>query len=338
MRYLSLLIICIAISIFLWKNFDINTYRSHHSTSLSSSNTADEKLTFLEGVKIIESPQKEDWLIDYISWAQKELKIAVYMFTLPSLMEAVLDAKNRWVDVKIILEKNPYNATIINQKAVQFFRNNNIVFHETDSQEYSFMHAKYMLIDDIWIIATANWTRSSFSTNREFFVVGTDPIIRDNLRDVFESDFWNIRRKQYDNRMVIWPTDARKKLIKFIESSEKGIDLYMPSLTDEKMILALQEVCLKEKKVRIILNENTENMQKNIILTQNRCPEVRLMKKPSLHAKVLIIDDQSVFIWSFNFTRNSLENNREIGIFLNGKSIYSIVNIFHRDWLKSIAL
>lgn len=38
------------------------------------------------------------------------------------------------------------------------------------------------------------------------------------------------------------------------------------------------------------------------------------MKKP-LHAKVLIRDGDSAFIGSFNYTKNSLERNREIGIF-----------------------
>ncbi|MCB9806572.1 hypothetical protein H6768_01490 [Candidatus Peribacteria bacterium] len=32
------------------------------------------------------------------------------------------------------------------------------------------MHAKFMLLDNQWIIETANWTRASFSSNREFFI------------------------------------------------------------------------------------------------------------------------------------------------------------------------
>jgi len=40
------------------------------------------------------------------------------------------------------------------------------------------------------------------------------------------------------------------------------------------------------------------------------------MKHPSLHAKAIIVDKERAFIGSFNFTKNSLENNREIGIFI----------------------
>lgn len=93
------------------------------------------------------------------------------MFTVPSMREALLRAKERGVDVRVLLEENPYNATSINRETVQFLQKNTLNFYETGDQNFSFMHAKYMIIDDGWIISTANWTRSSFSSNREFFVI-----------------------------------------------------------------------------------------------------------------------------------------------------------------------
>jgi phosphatidylserine/phosphatidylglycerophosphate/cardiolipin synthase-like enzyme len=51
------------------------------------------------------------------------------------------------------------------------------------------MHAKYSVIDDNWIVETANWTRASFASNREFFMVGDDAILRKNLEAIFEGDF-----------------------------------------------------------------------------------------------------------------------------------------------------
>jgi phosphatidylserine/phosphatidylglycerophosphate/cardiolipin synthase-like enzyme len=51
------------------------------------------------------------------------------------------------------------------------------------------MHAKYMLFDNDWIIETANWTRASFSSNREFFLQGRDHEIYRNLEALFSADF-----------------------------------------------------------------------------------------------------------------------------------------------------
>jgi phosphatidylserine/phosphatidylglycerophosphate/cardiolipin synthase-like enzyme len=51
------------------------------------------------------------------------------------------------------------------------------------------MHAKYMIFDEKWLISTANWTRSSFTSNREFFLLGDDVSVLANLSAVFETDF-----------------------------------------------------------------------------------------------------------------------------------------------------
>lgn len=55
------------------------------------------------------------------------------------------------------------------------------------------------------------------------------------------------------------------------------------------------------------------------------------MKKP-LHAKALIRDDSEAFVGSFNYTKNSLENNREMGLFLTGESVRNIMQTFEVDW------
>lgn len=91
--------------------------------------------------------------------------------------------------MRVLLEKNPYNTPTINRETIQFLRENKISFHESNEQQFAFMHAKYMILDDSWIVATANWTRSSFSTNREFFLLGQDTSILTNLAAIFDRDF-----------------------------------------------------------------------------------------------------------------------------------------------------
>jgi phosphatidylserine/phosphatidylglycerophosphate/cardiolipin synthase-like enzyme len=62
------------------------------------------------------------------------------------------------------------------------------------------------------------------------------------------------------------------------------------------------------------------------------------MKKP-LHAKVMMKDKKSAFVWSFNYTQNSLENNREVWLFISGEMVKSISEAFESDWkLSEVAL
>ena len=325
------------IGLFLWKSFDIAEYREHHAQISSERLSIENKQIFEKEVHIRVSPEKEEWFIEYINWARKEIRIALYMFTLPSLMEALLRAKNRGVDVKIILEKNPYNAVSTNREASQFFRKNNISFYETDSSYFTFMHAKYMIIDDMWIISTGNWTRSTFSSNRDFFVFWENTIIMQDLKDLFERDLLDKAWNWHDSRILVWPTNARERILQFVHSSIHEIDIYMPELTDTGIIWELQKICSQGKMIHILLDQKTENMRKEESISHKWCPEIREMKHPSLHAKAIIVDKERAFIGSFNFTKNSLENNREIGIFIYWNSIKNIVNTFQKDWKKSVA-
>jgi phosphatidylserine/phosphatidylglycerophosphate/cardiolipin synthase-like enzyme len=61
-----------------------------------------------------------------------------------------------------------------------------------------------------------------------------------------------------------------------------------------------------------------------------------MIKKPYLHAKVMIQDQKNIYIGSHNFTTNALENNREIGLFLseNQKNSTKIYQDFISDGCK----
>ncbi len=285
--------------------------------------------TFVSDIELRVSPGKEDWLIKKINNTKNRAWVNVYTFTLPWLRESLFRAKNRWVDVRVLLEKNPYNTVTINRETIQFLTENVIPFHESSEKQFAFLHAKYMIFDESWIVETANWTRSSFSTNREFFVLGTDNSILTNLVDIFQEDFTGWKGESTDSRLLAGPTNARERLVLFLDHSEQEVDIYAPSLTDDVLIQKLNDICHRWVKVRILKAEYEENDQK-----YDTCLQVRRMKKP-LHAKVILTDRNEGFVGSFNYTKNSLENNREVWLFIQGKKIGEIVQIFENDWQRA---
>lgn len=94
----------------------------------------------------------------------------------------------------------------------------------------------------------------------------------------------------------------------------------------------LSELCYRKKIIRILLADyQNESDQKPDYGT---CIQVRIMKKP-LHAKSIIRDAKSAFVGSFNYTKNSLENNRELSLFISGEVVKSISQSFESDWKQS---
>lgn len=154
------------------------------------------------------------------------------------------------------------------------------------------MHAKYAIIDMNWIIETANWTRASFSTNREFFILGTDTAILQNLATIFENDFSGKIGHSQDVRLLAGPTNARERIIDFLELSETTVDIYASSFSDKELLTTISELCQEGKTIRILLADYEDG---DSPLENHNCIRAYKMNKP-LHAKVIIRDKKSAFV------------------------------------------
>jgi cardiolipin synthase A/B len=305
-------------------SWDVRQYREHHETNSLSG------YDFLSELQVKKWPISESWLIDMIDHTQKRAWVAVYTFTLPSLREALLRAHKRGVDVGVIMEKFPFWNTSINRETRTFFEKNSIPFHESGEKQFAFMHAKYLLLDSEWIIETANWTRASFDSNREFFLRWSDSNIYRDLEHVFSEDFSGKIGIWKEDTLVVWPTNARERIFSFLTGTTSSIDVYAPSFSDAWLLIQLSQLCYEKKIIRILLADYKDETRPDYW----SCIQVRLMKKP-LHAKSIIRDKNAVFVGSFNYTKNSLENNREIGIFVSGEVAKSISQSFESDWKQS---
>jgi phosphatidylserine/phosphatidylglycerophosphate/cardiolipin synthase-like enzyme len=52
-----------------------------------------------------------------------------------------------------------------------------------------------------------------------------------------------------------------------------------------------------------------------------------------IHAKVIIIDRKAAFIGSINFSKYSIDRNRELGIIvMDPEIIRRLEDVFNRDW------
>lgn len=325
-KIIPIVLMCAIIVLFV-QSCDIMEYREYHTIP-----TVSGEQTFLSEGTLKKWPLSEQWIVDMIDNSQKRVWVALYTFTLPSLREALVRAKKRGVDVRIILEKFPFWNTSLNRETQLFLEKNKIPLHQSGEKQFAFMHAKYMLFDDTWMLETANWTRASFSSNREFFLSWKDSEIYQNLEHIFLTDFDGWTWKSNDVRLLAWPTNARERIIDFLDETKKAVDIYAPSFSDAGLLTKLSQLCYEKKIIRILLaNYDEENTQKPDYGT---CIQVRKMKKP-LHAKSIVRDEETAFVGSFNYTKNSLENNREIGVFMTWEGVKGISQSFESDWKQS---
>lgn len=346
-KYFSFIIVLLFFIIFSfseWKEY-LGFYKNYQNQEESKQvvyqNISDfnlENLREIDDVKLYHTPDKQlmNDLVNKIDWTKSRIYIEVYMLTETRLQKALVRAKERGIDIKIILEKNPYMAYSINTKAYDFLDQNWIFMQWSNPKNFSLNHAKFMILDNEVIISTWNLTYSTFAYNRDFFLFINDKQILEKLVSIFEEDFiWNLVYV-YDNNLVLSPEYSRVKFEKlFLEASE-SIDMYFQYLKDNDLLDVLISKLTSWIKLRIILNQSAiKDNYEEIDKLESLWADIVLVKTPKIHSKAILIDEKYLFLWSINFSEYSLDKNREVWIILtNHDIIKKFKTIFKKDFLN----
>lgn len=254
-------------------------------------------------------PQILERLLGLFRSAKSEILVNVYLLTESAVVDELIAAKKRGLDVRVILEKDPYKLPGANRKSADRLRSAGVdLFQSRDA--FAFVHAKYAVADGTsYVFSTGNYASTSFRKNREYFVFGNDPSMASFLHSLFLADF---RGSPFfgpvPGRAYLAPVDARTKIIALVRSSKKTLQVWAPSLSDPELLRELSLASQRGVSVSACLPENSPDI-----------PGIPLefavfkTKSPQLHAKTLLSDRSVLWIGSANFTTNSLDRNREVG-------------------------
>lgn len=272
-------------------------------------------------------------LITSIDNAQKRIWIEIYTWTdAASLTESIIRAKKRWLDIQVVVEGNVFWTPKINLPVVKKLKNEWILVSYADNNRYSFTHAKFWIIDDRYSISTGNWTASFFTKNREYIYTGDDKGTLTFLQEIFLADFSHMGYKSITDipsHIVISPLDARMKIEKLIRSTQKDITLYIQTLDDEHILSLIGQLYSEKKNIQICTADNETNRAR---MWEFPLWHWKVINKPYLHAKIIIVDHSQIFIGSHNLTTNAIENNREMWILLNHRD--DIVNSIRNNFIS----
>ena len=128
----------------------------------------------------------DDLLISLINSAQKYIHIMIYVFTLDRLAEALINAHERGVEVKVIVEsEKAYIRGSEVERLVDYG-----VSVALDGNP-NFMHHKVMIVDgEVVVTGSYNWSYSAEEKNDENVVV----IASERVAEMYELEFqrvWN---------------------------------------------------------------------------------------------------------------------------------------------------
>lgn len=293
-----------------------------------------EDIKELNNIEFYYTPNRDlVWkIINYIENAEKEIYLETYMLTETRIQEALLKAYKKWINVKVILEKDPYMAYNINNKAYDKLQKAWINITWSSKNNYYLNHSKILLIDNLSIISTGNYSYSTFTQNRDFFIFTTDKNINTKLKENFENDYNYKKINIYDENLIFSPNSSRIIFEKLFSTAKKNIKMYFQYLEDDELVNKLINM-KKEININItIIIPDTALEDENTIRLKNEWINIIVLPKYKMHAKAILIDDKYLFIWSINFSTYSIDKNREVWILIkNNKIINKFLEIFRWD-------
>lgn len=275
-------------------------------------------------------------IMQAIDGARASIRLKIYLVTDNTVVDALGEAAQRGVDVRVILEEEPFGGGDSNLLAKQALEAAGVQVRARPGA-FVYSHEKSLVVDDRRAyIMTHNLTNSSFNRNREYMAIVEDPDVVAEVARVFDAD-WERVEPDLAKALLVWsPVNSRPHLEALVQSAQVSLDVEHTSLLDERLLDLLADAAQRGVRVRVTtpaILDPSEWEWEPVSKLAAAGAAVRFLDTPYVHAKAIIVDGQTAMIGSQNLTANSLENNRELGIvFDDPAAVNRLARTFLVDW------
>ena len=213
-----------------------------------------------------------------------------------------------------------------------------------------------MVVDGTIAFVTSENLTTAAATQRDYGVITRDPGVISEFMKVFAADWQNAANKTgvtppLSAPNLIWsPVDSEQRLVALINSAHKFVFTTTENLGDPAIQNALEMAAKRGVDTRIIvpmcdLNPNplfNFPYMKTLAASGvqgHMMPYPSTAARPYMHGKMILVDGITAFVGSINFSVNSTQKARELGIVFQNSAVSSeIEKNFVTDWNASVAI
>lgn len=270
-------------------------------------------------------------ILNFIKHAQSSLDIVMYEISDPKIIRAIIHDAKRHIKVKVMLSPETFDGN--NNKTIKQLKQGGVDV-KTGNPRFEFTHEKMLLSDNkVAMIGTGNLDFNRYPNTRNFFLTTDNATDVKQIRYVFNRDWqrkpvWFLKKTN-----LVWsPNNSQKKLVQFIKQTKHQLDIDMLSISDWKIMEALENAVKRGVKVTIVMTQVSWSPREIKTLHQAGV-HIKVIEHPFIHAKAMIRPDSHMaFLGSENLTWTSLHKNRELGIITQQPAIVTqLVKTFELD-------
>jgi|HubBroStandDraft_2_1064218.scaffolds.fasta_scaffold201210_1 cardiolipin synthase len=263
-----------------------------------------------------------------INDARHSIDVTMYEFADTTAEHDLAAAAKRGVQVRVVLDEREKS---VNSTAFSYLSSHRVKVVWSWSR-FTYTHQKTLVIDGSKaVIMTANLTSEYYPTSRDFLVVDTNRTDVAAITTVFDADFAHRAVSPGDGADLVWsPTDSQDKLLALINDATSSLRIYSEEMGDTTVEDALIRAAKRGVDVQICgENENGEYDSAYVRLARAGIHISYYSSSTGfyIHGKVIEADYDTgharMFVGSENFSRTSLEDNRELGLIISDLAVLS---------------
>ncbi len=286
-------------------------------------------------------------LVALIAAAKSTIRVKMFVFTDPSLLGAVIDARKRGVDVRVMLNAARRSGESDNDASRKALEAAAVTVRDSNPA-FDLTHEKSLVVDDtLAVVMSLNWETRNVTETRDYAVV-TDH--RKEVAEVlacFDADWTRAAFLPHEGSHLIWcNANGRERFAHFIDGVQHELWLQNERYQDAVIIERVVRAAGRGVKVYVLARApHTLKKDKLIegvgglrILHDVGC-KVHRMKGMKLHGKMMLADGTRAIIGSVNLAPGSFDARRELAIEVKDPDVIEpLVRVVRQDWERSVPL
>ncbi|HWY56743.1 MAG TPA: phospholipase D-like domain-containing protein [Terriglobales bacterium] len=283
-------------------------------------------------------------ILDAIDSAKKSLRVKMFIFSDPSLLQAVIAARQRGVKVRIMLNPARRDGESENKESRKKLEAGGV--DVTDSNpEYDVTHEKSMVVDDTTaFVKSLNWDTKNLTETRDYAIVTSNAHEVGEIIECFEADW---KRKPFrgdEHSHLIWCCgNGRERIAQFIDDAKDSIFLQNERYQDAVIIERLVRAARRGVKIHVMARPPHKLKEAKLVESvggmrtmEDVGIKIHKLKHLKLHAKMLLADHARAIVGSINLAPGSFDTRRELAIEVGDDDVLQrLAQIVHHDWEHS---
>ena len=280
-------------------------------------------------------------IVKAIAAARRSLRLKMFVFTDPSLLNAVIAASRRGVTVQVLLNPARRSGEQDNEHTRKVLERRRVDVRDA-SPAFVLTHEKSMVIDEeSAFVMSLNWTTRNLVETRDYAVVTTRRRDVREIVDGFDADWHRQAFTPAQDSDLVWcPGPGRDRICQFIDDARRRLYVQNERLQDAVILERLVRAARRGVKVRVMVRAPHTLKRAKLIegvgglrILHDVGVKIRKLKHLKLHGKALLADGKAAMIGSINLATGSLDGRRELAIEVRDDSVtHRLRKIAEYDW------